>query len=263
MRIPACVVEELLSTAGIGFDERGVYVHVLACGPASMAELAEKTQLGLHRVTRVCRTLAERGWLMLIREGRKVRPAAAFPKACQERLAHELEVEYSMSPYKGEFLLKRGLDFLVRDDNFVDNARPEFLKNPLTGAPLEYDRYYLIGAAFEFNGNQHRETTETYSDEESVNETRAHDLMKAGASMQNNVALVIVTPSDLSLQGIRKLLPECLKLNDADLKGPYAQTLEKLFSAYRNKAAGPAKSSGTFGRQRPSAEVPPRAHSGS
>ncbi|MEW6048508.1 MAG: hypothetical protein AB1609_18860 [Bacillota bacterium] len=48
--------------------------------------------------------------------------------------------------------MKCWLDLLVAGDDFVDNARPAFLGNPLSRDPLEFDRYYLDGVRFEFNG---------------------------------------------------------------------------------------------------------------
>jgi hypothetical protein len=37
-----------------------------------------------------------------------------------------------MAPNKGEFLMKKYLDLLISSENCVDDARPQFLQNPMT-----------------------------------------------------------------------------------------------------------------------------------
>ena len=94
--------------------------------------------------------------------------------------------------------MKCRLDLIVRCDEFVDNARPKWLENPSTEAPLEYDRfYYLLKIAFEFNGSQHYGVTEVFNDEEVVNEGMKRDSVKEELSRQHGIKLVVVTPDDL------------------------------------------------------------------
>jgi hypothetical protein len=96
------------------------------------------------------------------------------------------------------------LDVTVDSDDFVDNARPWFLQSPTTGEFLEYDRYYKIGVAFEFNGAQHYGTTELFPDEAKVIETQKRDEVKARLS---RIRRVLLDPGD------EGLLPGCTARN--------------------------------------------------
>jgi hypothetical protein len=188
--------------------------------------------------------LVKTGWLRLVREGKGLRPVLAIPAAVQETLIEELKAEFSMARHKGEFLMKRLLDLLVYNP-YIDNARPDFLINPLTGEPLELDRYFPDGAGFEHNGTQHYATTDLYDDAEALKQAQSRDLMKSGLCQKAGVALVTVRAEDLSIEGIRRLLPPCLKRNVVDEKGPYAVALDLLCAAYRKKVARSARIGGS------------------
>jgi len=75
---------------------------------------------------------------------------------------NQLEADINAAPNKGEALMRKVLDLVIPDTGFIDNYRPEFLKNPMTGQCLEYDRYHNVGVAFEFNGPQHYGPTGRY-----------------------------------------------------------------------------------------------------
>ena len=49
-----------------------------------------------------------------------------------------------MAPNKGEFLCKKRVELWIRDDTYVDNARPEFMTNPTSNEPMECDRIHLV-----------------------------------------------------------------------------------------------------------------------
>ena len=56
-----------------------------------------------------------------------------------------------------ETRLKKLLDAELPNEPCVDNCRPNWLKNPATGANLELDRYYpFLKIGIEYNGQQHR-----------------------------------------------------------------------------------------------------------
>lgn len=58
---------------------------------------------------------------------------------------------------KSELRLKVLLDKVLPTEEYMDNYRPDWLKNPETGCNLELDRFYPnLKIGIEFNGPQHR-----------------------------------------------------------------------------------------------------------
>lgn len=125
----------------------------------------------------------------------------------------QLETDIKAAPNKGEALMRKVLDLVIPDTEFIDSYRPEFLKNPMTGQCLEYDRYYKVGVAFEFNGPQHYGPTEKYPDRRDATALRTRDLVKRGLSAENGITLIVVRATELSIGTICRLaerhLPVC------------------------------------------------------
>jgi hypothetical protein len=175
--------------------------------------------------------------MSLVKTGNRIRPIALVPYQYQVKMAQDLEAVYGLVRNKGEFLMKRYLDLRINSDEFVDNARPEFLVNPMTDEPLEYDRYYMSRVAFEFNGPQHHGTTEAYPDEKALKEAKARDLFKKALSDKTGVKLITVTAEDLRPDVLGKLIPDDLPLNPIDEAGPHFKALVRICMAYAAKAA--------------------------
>jgi hypothetical protein len=97
------------------------------------------------------------------------------------------------------------------------------LVNPLTGERLELDRYYPPNLAFEYNGTHHY---------------RAHlrDLIKAGLCLYRGIHLVIIHPTDLSLQGIIDRLPPGTPRRSLSGQEPLIDLLEEASLSYRAAA---------------------------
>ncbi|NPV52571.1 MAG: hypothetical protein HPY71_03500 [Firmicutes bacterium] len=134
--------------------------------------------------------------------------------------------------------MKSWLDLLVDDKDYEDNARPDFLKNPLTEQNLEYDRYYRRGVAFEFNGPQHYGPTERYPNKRGARERRARDLVKKALSIENGVQLVIVHSQDLTPANMVAKIGNLLPLREFDPNDPYGTALHKASRAYIRRVAG-------------------------
>jgi hypothetical protein len=211
--------------------------------PESLTGLAAHAKVSREVAKRVCGLLAQHGWLEHRADGYRIRPVAVIPESCQVYLAELVEMEYGLVEKKGELLMKRLLDLMIASDAYVDNARPGFLINPLTGELLEYDRYYyLLGAAFEFNGSQHYELTERYSSVKQLKEIRNRDLVKKGRSLEANVTLVTVTGNQLHPDVLESLIPPILPRRPLDKNGPYFAALTRLCIGYAAKAAsGPVR----------------------
>ena len=167
-------------------------------------------------------------------------PVPIIEHECQAAMVRNLVSAYDVVANRGEFLMRSYLDLRVCDDQFIDHARPAFLTNPLTQEPLEYDRYYHCGVAFEFNGPQHYRETSRFADTDVVRATQARDLIKKGLSQDSRVKLVIVTGEQLRLDAMELLLPESLPRRPLDKTGPYYQCLAGLCTEYALKVVGRA-----------------------
>jgi len=235
MRIRSEIVEALLRQEGLRFMDRSVYLWTASLHPGSVRELALATGLTWRSTAESCRRLAAAGWLHISREAAlSTRPIPLIPAEVQVLLAQRLEAEYALAPHKGEFLMRQYLDLLVRNDNYVDNARPDFLQSPLTGYPLEYDRFYLQGIAFEFNGAHHLGPGPGV-DEATYKETRTRDLLKAALSREAGVELVIIKADDLLPGAFEARIPSHLQRNDVAESGAYYRTLARIATAYVTK----------------------------
>jgi len=229
---------ELLRSSDIRPTEKLLYLVIEAACPQSIYELAQVTGSSPGNASRACASLAKAGWIEMVKKGRSLAPVPVLPKAIQEKQVKRLMQTLGLAPQKGEFLMKRWLDVLVCSDEFVDNARPLFLLNPLTDEPLEFDRYYLEGIAFEFNGAQHYGPTQVYPSEQAFKELRTRDLLKKAMSVEKGIVLVEVTADDLSLQGMQKRIPRKLPQSNVDINGVYVKALGKACQDYRAKVGG-------------------------
>ena len=158
-------------------------------------------------VSHACNELNRSGWLRFVNTPNSRIAVPAFPREVEDERIEKLLWEKDMAPYLGEFLMRKLLDNTVASTTFMDNARPSFLRNPKTNQPLEYDRLYFEGVAFEFNGEQHYSTTSEFPDPQALQERRTRDLIKVALSLENGITLVTVVDEDLSVEGRRFLYP--------------------------------------------------------
>ena len=238
MRLLACVLEELEKDRSLNSTQRCLYLLAWAHDPAGVAELAKLANVSRCTVTRACAKLVERGWIKLVRSRTQTRPAALIPRQSQMVMAHDLEVEYELEPRKGEFLMNKRLDWSLRSDEYVRNARPKFLANPETGMPLEFDRFDpKTGLACEYNGSQHYHESDDYTEEE-VKRQRVHDLIKESLSLRNGVTLLVFSWQDLRPGTIESRLDAVvphLKRGYVDMDGPYMKTLARMCGNYASR----------------------------
>ena len=148
------------------------------------------------------------------------------------RQISQLEADIKAAPNKGEALMRKVLDLVVPDTRFMDNYRPEFLKNPMTEQCLEYDRYYEVGVAFEFNGPQHYGPTDRFPDPRSAAALRTRDLVKRGLSAENSVILITVRAADLSISKICKLVKGHLPIRRPNRNDLYVVRLQAMLRRY-------------------------------
>lgn len=238
MRLPDCVMEELEKDRGIGAVERALYLLAWAYDPPTITRLADIANISRNKASRACKLLAARGWMKLIKHPKGTLPAAVIPHRCQIVMAHELENEYDMVQFKGEFLARKRMDWCLVRDEYICNARPKILTHPVTKKPLELDTFdpkNCMGT--EYNGSQHYRETEDYKQVD-VDEQQVRDHLKASMSAQNGITLLTFTYRDLRPGVLERRLEEAvphLKRRYVDMGGPYMKVLNRISDAYAAK----------------------------
>src|SRR5690606_13162126 len=153
--------------------------------------------------------------------------------AQREEAWRRAENRLERAEFLGEALMKEMLNVLVADDRFQDNARPGFLKNPLTDEFLEFDRWYFeAGVAFEFNRPQHYGTTRGYPDPVEVRMQRARDLIKAALAREQRIHLITLTAADLTFDVLIDRIGDRLPRRELRLEDPVVRELEALSRSY-------------------------------
>lgn len=110
---------------------------------------------------------------------------------------------------KGETECKKSIESLTQKR--FDKARPDFLKNEITGKNLELDCYNdELKIAIEYNGIQHYEYTPIFhKSRDAFYNTKYRDKMKEELCNKNNIKLIVV-PYTVKLQDIKKYIQEKL-----------------------------------------------------
>lgn len=210
----------------------------------SLRRLVQFTGYAINTVRKELKQLADLGWLEISFGRRRcMRYRLCDPIRKDELERYErLMLQLKNFPYRGEAILKGILDIIVAESRFTDNARPHFLINPLTGLPLEYDRYYPDWrVAIEFNGAQHDQPTEGTSNAHSV---YVRDLFKEALSLRNGVTLIAFRPPELSLATVTMKLRGHLPLRRISASDPSIPLIEQYARGYRLRAAPKLKAPG-------------------
>lgn len=158
----------------------------------------------------------------------------AQPSQVREHKVERFKRTLPLKPYTGEFISFCWLDELVDSDDYVDHARPPFLRNPVTRQPMEYDRIYPSHKkAFEHQGLQHYGPTDKFPDPVKAREQELRDWAKLGISTANGIELITIAWEDLSLKGMSAKIPDGLPKRAPDPEDPYIQCLEQESTTYR------------------------------
>lgn len=230
----AVLPEMLLNDRSIPLTAKLLYVTIQVYHPNSHADLSRLTGLSVAGVSRMCERLVKPGWIHKAREGRSVVPVPAIPPCMQEQMVTDLHKGFISAKLKGEYLTRKWLDRLIMSADYIDGARPVILMNPLTGEPLELDRYYpSLKVGFEHHGPQHCGPTKQFPDQEQFNRLRSRDLIKRGLCQENGIVLVELAADDLTLDALLKKMPKGVPLRQVDRNSPYVKALEALSAEYR------------------------------
>lgn len=136
--------------------------------------------------------------------------------------------------FEGEAIMQEYLSLLIESTDYVDNIRPGWLTNPLTGERLELDRLYGREVAFEFHGDQHFEASGDYSQAD-LDAQKLRDYIKAGICLYEGVHLIIVRHEDLSLQGMIRKVGRCMPLRPLAGRALLIERLEEASFDYLNR----------------------------
>lgn len=233
-----------LAVARIPVEAKGLYLiikHICQGAKAnsvlvSQRKLAEVSCLSYSAMNRYLQLLVAEGWVKAEGGARGTLLSTENPWARrEEQLVAELRERLNKAAFMGEALMRALLDILVDRNDAQDEAELPFLINPETGKPMRYDRFYPPSVAIEFNGAQHYGPTDAYPDSRAARHQQALDLMKLGLSHQHGIALITITPIDLTFYGIRKKVEGYLPLRQIDGEDPRVRFLQTACNRYIRK----------------------------
>lgn len=240
---------DLLSSRGVNAQAKITYGAIQLCPvffdnrvETTVDQLAQLTGRDHKTIRRALRSLVEGGWIEIHRPRRTgpFRIVVRNPHLEAQRHAiAAINRRLQKARHRGEALMREWLTLLIDLDNFEDDASPGFLVNPYTAEELQIDRLYPPNVGFEFNGPQHYGPTALYPDEEEARKQMGRDLIKQAICMNRGIHLVIVHAADLSLEGILRLIPDCLPLRNLNGQELVIAHLESLSRPYRQRALLP------------------------
>jgi hypothetical protein len=248
-RVPAPAA--LLADPTLGSGAKVLYGQLQATskgqgqsGRFTYGALSLQTSLSPKALRGAMAELAGAGWVRLTQKHRlsPIRYALGSPAWRRSQAeATTADRRLQRKEYKGEAIMQEYLSLLIDSDQFIDNARPGFLINPLTAERLEFDRFYQkANVAFEFHGAQHFHKTAKFS-QEAVDSQRVRDLIKAGLCHYLEIHLVTIDAEHLSLQGITKKIAGCMPLRDLEGHEALVDQLERASIAYVARARAAAR----------------------
>ena len=200
----------------------------------SIEELAKAIGACRARTAKAMATLVDRGWAFCIdgENRRRKAIAPAWPVSVETAIAALIADDKESVVFLGQWLMWDWLDVLVDALDYLDNSRPDWLRNADTGYRMELDREYrTLGVAFEFQGEQHFRPTQAYPDEDAQARQQLRDDQKVGVCLRNGVRLVEVTFEDLTFKGMLKKV-DGLPLRHYRADGPIIRTLGQSADSY-------------------------------
>lgn len=216
------VLDRVILDPSLSLDQKGLYslLTVLCKEKPSIGMNDVMKEAGCARPTlrRHLATLSARG-VVRVGEGKgsSITLAQFFDEQAKEMVAAIIRrLAQARSRIRndgskesvGEALMKEWLTLLIDSRDFTNNARPGFLISPMTGEPLEYDRWYPgLKLAWEFQGPQHFGTSDQQPDPSKQARQENNDLVKIGISQRKGIALVEMVAEDLCQQRIEAKIP--------------------------------------------------------
>lgn len=205
----------------------------------SRRETARRAQVARESFRRAARRLLELDWAYEADMPRGTAVIPWMPVEVEQRVIAQLSPVREGVPFRGEWLMRCLLDLWLRNGDFIDNARPEWLVSGDGSGRLELDRWYVASnVAFEYQGQQHYRVGTPYTQtQEQLQERIRLDRLKAQLCRAEGIRLIYVHPSDLSLEGIRRKLEGVLPIFPLAEDRPLVRFIERQCRSYRNFAA--------------------------
>lgn len=236
------VVPLELVNADLSIEARFVYIFLLAKSDrqssqwrGTQAALAEALHVDRTTLRKSITALEQAGWLRLEQAGRRETVFTMRNPILEERRAELKRVQARLGPatFKGEALMCEWLDLIVASTEYDNNARLGSIRNPVTDACLEFDRYYPNQrVAFEFNGPQHYGPTDAYPDPDRARETMARDYIKKALCHEHGIHLITLTAKDLSFKTITEKVHGLLPLREVWPDDPVLRYLTHVSRLY-------------------------------
>ncbi len=204
--------QELLEDPEVGAQAKVVYGLLRlrgGSGQFTYPELSATSGLDAKTIKRAVLGLAGADWLRVSQEHRlaPVVFSLGTPEGAEvERVRRRIR----RAENTGEQIMREYLSVLVDDHDYEDGGYAGFLVNPFTGEPLQLDRHYKVGVAFEFNGPGHYQSDKPAE----LARQKARDFMKAGMCREAGIDLRVVHPEDLSLHGMRQKIGDRLPIRE-------------------------------------------------
>ena len=215
-------------------------------GRLNYASLCAFTGWSRNTLKKAMRQLEGAGWVRLVlpRAGGHISFKLGTPEARRaEAEAGRAFMRIRRAQFEGEAIMQEYLSLLIDSTDYVDNIRPGWLINPLTGERLELDRLYGRKVAFEYQGDQHFQASAAFTKEE-VDAQKLRDYIKAGICLHEGVRLILVLPEDLSLRGMSRKVGQVLPLRSLVGRARLIEALEDAAFDFLGRVDTRRKASG-------------------
>ena len=223
--------QEILKDPRLHRTTKLVYLGMRAHQKTTIKGYAALLGLPYSTVLRAVKELNSFGWVYYFRRaGEKSKIWVPWmPLPLERHLAVEAEKLVDMAPYRGEKLLKIVLDIIVDDDDFVDNARPDWTALGPGDISVEFDRFYREHlVAIEFHGRQHYQEVVFATGKSDLQKQLQLDGRKALACLRQGVTLVEIADIELSYEKIAMKLEGLLPLIPPLVDRPLFRTVANM-----------------------------------
>lgn len=153
--------------------------------------------LNVKTVRRAMLELRNNGWL-IIKQANQKSPIHFTLSHPTLGLFWTIIRHIENAQFRGEALMREWLSLLIDSTEYADNGYYGFLVNPETNEQMQLDRYYMnYKVAFEFNGDQHYESTALY-DKDTAAKQKRRDRIKEEICRDKGITLVDIRRENLN-----------------------------------------------------------------